>query len=116
MDSASVVIEATPSIEQTYREQADRLWRSVYAFAGADVTADDLDGATPEPYSTTGIVLNTDSGQFSYALRFLPAGDYTLALTCRGNEDELGADDELEFGDGVNVSIQADDVLQRNLS
>jgi Domain of unknown function (DUF4382) len=89
---------------------------AVYAFAGADVTADDLDGATPEPYATTGVVLNSDSGQFSYALRFLRAGDYTLALTCRGNEDELGADDELEFGDGVNVTIQADDVLQRNLS
>jgi len=89
---------------------------AIYAFAGADVTADDVDGATPEPYATTGVVLNSDSGQFSYALRFLRAGDYTLALTCRGNEDELGADDELEFGDGVNVTIQADDVLQRNLS
>ena len=89
---------------------------AVYAFAGADVTADDLDGATPEPYATAGIALNSDSGQFSYALRFLRAGDYTLALTCRGDEDELGADDELEFGDGVNVTIQADDVLQRNLS
>jgi len=89
---------------------------AVYAFAGADVTADDLDGTTPEPYATTGTVLNTDNGQFSYALRFLPAGDYTLALTCRGNEDELGADDELDFRDGVNVTIQADDVLQRNLS
>jgi len=89
---------------------------AVYAFAGADVTADDLDGATPEPYATTGVVLNSDSGQFSYALRFLRAGDYTLALTCRGNEDELGADDELEFGNGVNLTIQADDVLQRNLS
>jgi Domain of unknown function (DUF4382) len=89
---------------------------AVYAFAGADVTTDDLDGATPEPYATTGVVLNSDSGQFSYALRFLRAGDYTLALTCRGNEDELGADDELEFGDSVNVTIQADDVLQRNLT
>ena len=89
---------------------------AVYAFAGADVTADDLDGATPEPYATTGVVLNSDSGQFSYTLRFLRAGDYTLALTCRGNEDELGADDELEFGNGVNLTIQADDVLQRNLS
>jgi len=89
---------------------------AVYAFAGADVTADDLDGATPEPYATTGVVLNSDSGQFSYALRFLRAGDYTLALTCRGNEDELGADDELDFGNGVNLTIQADDVLQRNLS
>jgi len=89
---------------------------AVYAFAGADVTADDLDGATPEPYATTGVVLNSDSGQFSYTLRFLRAGDYTLALTCRGNEDELGADDELDFGNGVNLTIQADDVLQRNLS
>ena len=89
---------------------------AVYAYSGADVIPDDLDGATPEPYATTGVVLNSDSGQFSYSLRFLPAGDYTLALTCRGNEDELGTDDELEFGDGVDVTIRADDVLQRNLS
>jgi hypothetical protein len=89
---------------------------AVYAFAGADVTPDDLDGAAAEPHATTSVVLDPDSGQFSYALRFLPAGDYTLALSCSGNEDVLGADDDLEFGDAQSVSIGAGDVLQRNFS
>ena len=41
MDNAVVVIEATPSIEEVYRDQADRLWRSLYAFAGnADIASD----------------------------------------------------------------------------
>ena len=89
---------------------------AVYAFAGADGTPDDLDGAAAEPYATTSVVLDSDSGQFSYALRFLPAGDYTLALSCRGNEDELGTDDNLEFGDAQSVSIEAGEVLQHNFS
>ena len=89
---------------------------AVYAFAGADATPDDLDGAAAEPYATTSVVLDSDSGQFSYALRFLPAGDYTLALSCRGNEDELGTDDDLEFGTAQSVSIEAGEVLQHNFS
>jgi RNA polymerase sigma-70 factor (ECF subfamily) len=41
MESAAVVIEAPTSIETVYREQADRLWRSVFAFAGdADIASD----------------------------------------------------------------------------
>jgi RNA polymerase sigma factor (sigma-70 family) len=41
MESAAGVIESTPSIEAVYRDQADRLWRSVFAFAGdADVASD----------------------------------------------------------------------------
>jgi len=41
MDNAVGVIDATPSIEEVYRDQADRLWRSLYAFAGnADIASD----------------------------------------------------------------------------
>ena len=89
---------------------------AVYAYAGVDVTPDDLDGTAPGPFATTGVTLGTDTGQFSYALRFLPAGDYTLALTCRGNEDELLADDDLEFGDGVNVTVEEGSQVLRNFN
>ena len=87
----------------------------MYLFAGADVVPDDIDGTGVEPFATTGVV-DPGTGAFSYALRFLSAGDYTLALTCRGNEDVPGADDDLEFGNIQNVRIDAGDVLQLNLT
>jgi hypothetical protein len=89
---------------------------AVYAYAGADVTPDDLDGTAPEPFATTSVTLQPDTGGFAYALRFLPAGDYTLALSCRGNEDDLLADDDLEFGDGANATVAAGATLLRNVN
>ena len=89
---------------------------AVYAYVGADVVADDLDGTAAEPFATTSVTLDTDSGQFGYALRFLPGDDYTLALTCRGNEDDPLADDDLEFGDGVNVTLDAGAQITSNFN
>jgi hypothetical protein len=87
----------------------------IYLFTGPDVQPDDLDGADPEPFATTRVVGSGVTG-FQYALRFLPAGDYTLALTCRGNEDVLGADNDLDFRNVTAVELDARDVLQRNLN
>jgi hypothetical protein len=89
---------------------------AVYAFAGENVVPDDLDGVPAEPIATTNVVLDTGSDQFSYSLRFLPAGDYTLALTCRGNEDALGAEDDLEFGPAQGATVRADDILRRDFT
>lgn len=87
---------------------------AVYAFQGQDVQPDDLDGLTPEPLATTRIddvllVLPR------YELRFLPAGDYTLSVTCRGDEDLLGTDDSLDFGATRNVQVDDGEVLERSL-
>jgi hypothetical protein len=51
-----------------------------------------------------------------YSLRYLPAGDYTLALTCNGYEDELGVDDDLRFRNVTNVRINRRDVVLRNFN
>jgi RNA polymerase sigma-70 factor (ECF subfamily) len=41
MDTAVAVVDAQSSIEALYRADADRLWRSLYAYAGdADVASD----------------------------------------------------------------------------
>jgi RNA polymerase sigma factor (sigma-70 family) len=41
VDSAVAVIDARPDIEGLYRADGDRLWRSVYAFAGdAEIASD----------------------------------------------------------------------------
>jgi hypothetical protein len=88
---------------------------AVYLFSGANVQPDDLDGAGVEPLATTRVV-DPVIARPRYALRFLPAGDYTLALTCRGNEDVLGVDDDLAFRNVTKVQVDADDVLQRDLN
>jgi Domain of unknown function (DUF4382) len=89
---------------------------AVYLFAGADVTPDDLDGTAAEPYATTRVVIDSVIGRITYALRFLSAGDYTLALTCRGDEDDLDTDDDLEFGNTTNVQIDEGAVVTLNLN
>lgn len=87
---------------------------AVYLFEGRDVVPDDLDGAGAEPYATTR-VLDPGTGDFEYALRHLEPGDYTLALTCEGNDDELGDDELLSFHKARNVSLDSDETLELDL-
>ena len=51
-----------------------------------------------------------------YSLRYLPDGDYTLALTCNGYEDELGVDDDVRFRNVSNVRIRRGEVVLRNFT
>ena len=87
---------------------------AIYLYSGRNVQPDDLDGVDAEPFATTGVI---DSGTvpFRYALRFLPAGNYTLAFTCQGDEEIPGSSENLDFRNVENVEIGAGDVLQRNL-
>lgn len=87
---------------------------AIYLYSGRNVAPDDLDGAGEEPFATTGV---TDPGtaEFRYALRYLPAGSYTLAFTCRGDDEVPGFDEDLDFRSVGNVEIDAGDVLQRDL-
>jgi len=48
-------------------------------------------------------------------LRFLPAGNYTLAFTCLGDEEVPGSSENLDFRSVENVEVEAGDVLQWNL-
>ena len=88
---------------------------AVYLFPGTDVDPDDLDGLGVEPLATTAVVSTFGAGP-RYALRFLPGGDYTLALTCDGDEDIVGVDDALAFRSTQDVEVDEGEVLQRNLN
>ena len=88
---------------------------AVYLFAGTNVSPDDLDGAKAEPFATTSVARSATTA-LEYSLRLLPAGDYTLAFTCNGYEDELGADDALLFRNVTNVRINRGDLLLRNFN
>lgn len=89
---------------------------SVYVFEGLGITADDIDGADPEPLTTLDAVLRDDSTEYDYST-LLPFGDYTVAFTCQaandaaetsetGNEDP--ADDTVSFFAPVGVTLDAD--------
>lgn len=80
---------------------------AVYAFEGRSVEPDDLDGSNAEPFATARVTNSFGLGVGEYALRFLPAGEYTLALTCSGDQDSPGSSEDLRFGTAVNVRITA---------
>jgi len=88
---------------------------AVYLFQGRDVTPDDIDGAGVEPFATAPVFTSTIGGGFFYALRYLPAGDYTLAVTCIGNDEDPLANDDLEFRNVINVRLDDRETLTRDL-
>jgi hypothetical protein len=87
---------------------------AIYLYSGRNVQADDLDGAEAEPFATTGVI-DSGTAALRYALRFLPAGNYTLAFTCQGDEEVPGSSENLDFRNVENIEIDAGDVLQRNI-
>jgi hypothetical protein len=88
---------------------------AVYLFQGNDITPDDLDGAGVEPFATSPVFISNNDSSFFYSLRVLPPGDYTLAVTCIGNNDDPGSDEDLEFRNIVNVELDENETLNRNL-
>lgn len=88
---------------------------AVYLFEGRNVTPDDIDGAGVEPFATAPIFTSQNGGSFFYALRYLPAGDYTLAVTCIGNDEDPSTNEDLEFRNIINVSVDDGEIVTRNL-
>lgn len=88
---------------------------AVYLYSGRDVTPDDLDGAGVEPFATAPVFTSQAGNTFFYSLRFLPEGDYTLALTCIGNDDDPVTDEDLEFRNIVNVQLDSNETITLDL-
>jgi hypothetical protein len=88
---------------------------AVYLFQGEDVDVDDM-GSSVTPYATSGVFTSSFNGQLSYALRFLPAGDYTIALTCEGDEDEPSVDNEIVFEASATVRLDETESATHNFA
>jgi hypothetical protein len=88
---------------------------AVYLFQNSDVTPDDIDGAGVEPFATAPIFTSTVGSGFFYSLRYLPAGNYTIAVTCEGNDDEPLTDEDLRFRNAVNVQLDDRETITRDL-
>lgn len=85
---------------------------SVYVYDGNNATTDDvyipvniaIPASQNNPVTTAKIA--TD-GSNTYTASFLPAGDYTLAVTCDAVDDSAASDDTLTFSDAQNVTVVA---------
>ena len=78
-------------------------------FAGADATPDDIDRDKGDPISSAAVVLDNDSGIYSYRADFLAPGAYTASFVCADGvspdngttftepADEPDRDDTLNF-------------------
>lgn len=90
---------------------------SVYVFAGESITPDDIDGNEPDPVTTAFIDYNIDTGIYSYEVGFLTAGDYTLALSCNADLDNIETDDNNVLFDAIdNVSVVATENTEHNIN
>jgi len=95
---------------------------SVYAFADNDALLDDvyipIDMPIPSeqnnPVSTAKVVY--ENNIYQYTLSFLPAGDYTVALTCDADMDSAATDDTLTFSDPVNVTVIASEISNGDIN
>lgn len=83
---------------------------AVYLFTGRDRTPDDRDGSDEEPYLTTRVLIEGGvQGQPEYILNFIPEGDYTIAFTCNGDEDDAATSDDIRFEDVANIEVRAEE-------
>ena len=67
----------------------------VYLFASGEVP-DDIDAIDPNPYATIMVMPNEDFTAYVYETIVAP-GDYVLAFTCQGDNDEPEVDDNNEM-------------------
>lgn len=83
---------------------------TVYVYAGAGVTPDDIDGTPAEPVSTAPVKLDTGTGTYRYTVPFLSAGTYTVSLSCVGGNDLPESSEVLPFQGTRNVTVTANTV------
>lgn len=72
----------------------------VYTYAGVVSNPADLDNTAPastQPVSESPVKLNSTTGAYQFTAAYLPAGTYTLALTCDAAADNPAQSDAISF-------------------
>jgi hypothetical protein len=82
---------------------------AVYAFQG-EVEPDDI-GSSTAPYLTSALSTVVPT----YVVRSLPAGTYTLAVTCDAEDDDPTSDDEIDFTGTQTVELEEGEDLEQDL-
>ncbi|UCH40588.1 MAG: DUF4382 domain-containing protein [Gammaproteobacteria bacterium] len=89
-------------------------FNAVYVYVGHNVSPDDINqrsNLNVDPITTTNITYDTTTSEYMYEAAFLPLGDYTIAFTCNSDLDDLDADDNLQFFNIQNVTVQVNDTM-----
>lgn len=86
----------------------------VYLYTGNNAAPGDIHvDENGQPVSddnplTTANVTQGENGSYNYEIGFVAAGDYTVAFTCQGLDDNPDADDSIAFSAQSNVAVSAD--------
>ena len=83
-------------------------YNTIYVFEGTDTLPDDIGSTGEQAITTAPVIFDEQSGIYSYTASLLPLGNYTVALTCNSDLEEIEADDELDFKDIQNVTVTAE--------
>ncbi|MCZ6659066.1 MAG: hypothetical protein O7C67_17395 [Gammaproteobacteria bacterium] len=83
----------------------------VYVYNGFNTVADDL-GSAGEPVTTAPVrVGESMAGAYAYTVSFLDPGQYTVAFTCQGLDDDPAVDEmgvnQIVFAGQVNAEVVA---------
>lgn len=73
----------------------------VYTYAGSVSNPADLNDTAPtstQPVSESPVRFNANAGQYEFTAAYLPAGTYTLTLTCDAAADDPAKADAISFG------------------
>lgn len=104
------VADALVMADTCANDMAEDTGNLVYVFDGADVTPVDIDGTDPDPLTTATVAQDSDAaGAYTYTAHFLSPGDYTVAFTCQGLDENPEAEDGLEFVGAQNATVMADE-------
>lgn len=83
---------------------------AVYVYSG-QVTPADININAPagsvQPLSTASVGINTTTSLYNFTAGFLPAGQYTLAMTCQAAQDNPATSDNLAFSSVITASVSA---------
>lgn len=77
---------------------------AAYVFEGKDQDPDDV-GGLGAPYNT-GLVFQSGANTWEYAVGTLRRGEYTVAITCEADQDDPESNDDIEFLEQRNVTIE----------
>lgn len=96
---------------------------AVYLFSGSDAIPNDVhidDAGVPigdnNPLTTANVTLDVDSGLYVYSIGFVPAGDYTVALTCQSLDDMPDQDDAILFLQTQDTAVIAEQNTEANFT
>ena len=88
-------------------------YNAVYVFEGFDAAVDDIDLSSDQdidPIATGSIKYDSTSDSYMFEAAFLTEGNYTIALTCNTDLEDIESDDDLVFFNIQNVQVQINDI------